>query len=166
MRPRWLVEITKFYSGFSPIFINRFKAPCEANEISCAFDPKIRKTIGDEIVFVITASSADQTAACVNAFMDAYIQISGNASECGPATRHTGCRMGAEFPVPDSTINLARLSAAPQVLFIPDDENNADHKPIEFDFFGTAIDTGFKIAQLSRPARMVITLSRPYENGR
>src|SRR3954464_11424459 len=59
-RPRWLVVTTKFYSDFTAVLISRFNALRAAMEIKCDFEPKIWKTIGDEIVFAMTVKTSDE----------------------------------------------------------------------------------------------------------
>jgi hypothetical protein len=158
----WVPKFQDFYSTFLSIFAAKYDAFCGAHIDMCedfrADIPKLWKTVGDEVIFVNRVASCAQVIAYVHAFneaMDAY-SAKLRSDETTRELDVKGNGWLASFPYPNQTISLRDQGAE----FITENmERDADDNPHNYEFLGSGIDSGFRIAKNATPSFFTVSPS-------
>lgn len=154
-RPKWLVETIKFYSGFDNILKRRIMATFKGAEQEQLASPKVWKAVGDEIIYVVTVVSVEHVAYVVTAFLETLFEYRERLVGTYPLDVKAAGWLAA-FPAANVTVDLSDFDE--DVILNSKSEDNADKRPINFDFLGAAIDCGFRVAKHSTPELMPLTL--------
>jgi len=152
----WLKAFQKFYGEFPSMFAERYCTICEGipdigNSEKCS-EPKVWKTIGDEILFVNRVNSITQLGAFVSAFAETLKDF-GSEIHTTHSLNTKGNGWVAAFPSPNCSIGLSRDGNDPlsgnSDLLTEKFESQVDENPHKFDFLGKGIDGGFRISRNS-----------------
>lgn len=161
----WVPKFKDFYSSFSDTFSAKFDAYCDKHPEMCepyrANSPKLWKTIGDEIVFANRVTSCAQTIAYVHAFV-ASLETYSRKLKTDPSTSKLDVKGNAwiaSFPFPNQTITIRQQD---EDLISEEIELDADQNPQNFEFLGSGIDSGFRIAKHSSPSFFTISPALAY----
>lgn len=113
--------------------------------------PKLWKTVGDEIIFVNRVETCVQVIAYVHAFTQAMAEYSKQLKDSNETKSLDVKGNGwlASFPYPNQTISV-RSDNEPEII-TENMEQEADENPHRFEFLGSGIDSGFRIAKNSSP---------------
>jgi hypothetical protein len=149
--PQWVTQFRQFYRQFPETVrrayrTTRVRAGETEDPEGC---PQVWKTIGDEILFCCRVNSVQHLACCVQAFLLALEQY-GSQLDGNVPLDVKGAGWLSAFPAENISIEV--LSAGVISEYDEDDpqedfEDRADRDPSKFDFLGTGIDTGFRIAK-------------------
>jgi hypothetical protein len=153
----WIKAFQHFYGEFPKLYQKQFESVCadiggmSDNEKSDT--PKIWKTIGDEILFVNRVESVTHLGAYVSAFSNALHFFGEHIGPFGDLNTK-GNGWIAAFPSPNRSIGIhtnGRSDPFSGTNDLPSEDLEAavDQKPQEYDFLGTGIDGGFRIARNS-----------------
>ncbi|WP_283178638.1 hypothetical protein [Gemmobacter sp. 24YEA27] len=152
---KWIKAFQKFYAEFPDHLTKNFKETAggideiAGSEIS--YEPKVWKTIGDEILFVTRVNSVTHLGACITAFSKTLIDFGRVISSFGLDTK--GNAWVAAFPTPNMSIKLAQSGSDPLTgdASLPSEEREllVDATPSQYDFLGKGIDGGFRISRNS-----------------
>ncbi len=144
----WLPHFEDFYSNFKDSFTAKFAGICSENQNQCkefqSATPKLWKTIGDELIFVNRVDSCAQIITLVSAFRDAMDSYSTKIKDLGLDLKGNGWL--ASFPYPNQTVMVH--FEQPEII-TEAIEKQADETPHTFEFLGSGIDSGFRIAKNS-----------------
>lgn len=155
----WVPKFEEFYSEFKGIFAARFAAVCKSNTNLCKdFEveiPKLWKTVGDELIFVNRVDSYAQVITYVSAFRDAMDTYATQKLK-NDDLDVKGNGWLASFPYPNQTINV---HYKPSEMVTEEIEKKADESPHSYEFLGSGIDSGFRIAKNSTPSFFTISPS-------
>jgi hypothetical protein len=133
--PPWADVFFNFYTGFVRVFDQKLGEQTLPEELK----PKLVKTIGDELLLKVEISRASDAVQIVRFFAKALPYYARqNLSDHKLLLKGTAWIAG--FP-----INNYR------VLF------EGDSKHLGEDYIGPSIDTGFRIAKLSQPSKLVVS---------
>jgi len=155
--PRWVDEIRNFYQEFPQGFRKRYHQHTSHPEYKIHEDavPTVWKTIGDEIIFCCRVNSAEHLVCIVSAFTEA---LDDYGRVLGVRCRNLdvkGTAWLAAFPAPNVTVEI---STGPMVELPEEDiETRADKTPHKFDFLGSGIDCGFRLARFSSTDKLAIS---------
>jgi len=154
---QWLKAFQKFYGEFPSLFMEKYKSICDkAVEISGTekeLNPKVWKTIGDEILFVNRVHSITHLGVYVQAFCES-LKAFGSEINVTFDLNTKGNGWIAAFPNPNCSIFLSKngdedpLSGIGDIL-TEDVEIAVDKNPSAYDFLGKGIDGGFRISRNS-----------------
>lgn len=126
--------------------------------------PQVWKTIGDEILFCCRVLSIEHVACCVTAFIQALEEI-GKSFEANDIPLDVkGAGWLAAFPAENISIEIFNGETAAQDVDLPTEafEADADSSPHRYDFLGTGIDTGFRIAKNASSERLTASIGLAY----
>lgn len=166
----WIKAFQKFYGEFPSQFAKNYKLVCaEIPEIDASeadSEPKVWKTIGDEILFVNRVNSITQLGAFVRAFSDTLIEF-GKEVQTAFSLNTKGNAWIAGFPNPNRSIRLSVNGSDPLLLgdndiLTEEFEAAVDEKPSEYDFLGKGIDGGFRISRNSTIETFTISPALAY----
>lgn len=151
----WMKGFQKFYGEFPLQLRKNYANFCESNReiapIEVQNEPKVWKTIGDEIIFVNRLSSIAHLSASFEAFFKTLVEF---GAEVAPLNLNTkGNAWIAAFPTPNRSIRLSLNGLDPlmgEKDFLSEAfEAQVDAEPEKYDFLGKGIDGGFRIAKNS-----------------
>uniref|UniRef100_UPI004047CF6F hypothetical protein n=2 Tax=Yoonia sp. TaxID=2212373 RepID=UPI004047CF6F len=160
----WIQTFRKFYAEFLSKFKKNYVAYCEQHAECASYQeeyPSLWKTIGDEAIFVNKVDSLYQLFAYVHAF-DVTLHEYQTVLHTNPPTRNLDVKGNgwiASFPFPNQTISKPNFESDSVDSALPDedDEREADKKPSDYDFLGSGIDAGFRIARNSTSSFMSLS---------
>lgn len=161
----WLKAFQNFYGTFPSILSKKYQqcgenAKLSAHEIENG-EPKLWKTVGDEILFCCRINSIHHVSVCIEAFILSLNKFASSIQSFDLNTK--GNAWVASFPIPNSSIMpLGRNSTEDPLsgsneLISEDLEKQADENPSKFDFLGKGIDSGFRISKNSSINKLTIS---------
>jgi hypothetical protein len=159
-------QFRQFYQQFPKALLSKFAETTtgkSAGDLS-AKAPKVWKTIGDEILFCCRVNSVEHVACCVTAFIQALEEI-GKSFEANDVPLDVkGAGWLAAFPAENISIEIFNGKIASQNNDLPTEvfEAGADINPHQYDFLGTGIDTGFRIAKNASSERLTASVGLAY----
>lgn len=166
---KWIKAFQKFYGEFPKLYFRNFAEFCnkipEITPEELANTPKIWKTIGDEILFVVRVNSVTHLGACVSAFVESLKEF-GREVQNAFSLNTKGNAWLAAFPTPNRSILLSSNGDDP--LIGPNDvlteefEAAVDSNPGKYDFLGKGIDGGFRISRNSTVDTLTISPALAY----
>ncbi|QCI96527.1 hypothetical protein [Agrobacterium larrymoorei] len=153
---KWIKAFQKFYGEFPYQFKRNYKQLCSSiPEIPVeeySVDPKVWKTIGDEILFVNRVNSITHLGAYVKAFAQTLIDF-GREVHTSYELNTKGNAWIAAFPNPNRSIRLSMNGDDPLIgeneVLTEAFEAKVDDTPSNYDFLGKGIDGGFRISRNS-----------------
>ncbi|MBO1905626.1 hypothetical protein KHP60_09905 [Microvirga sp. 3-52] len=156
-RPTWVGNIQKFFTDFPEIFRAQVSKVWEGADAS-APSPQVWKTIGDEIVFCLRLRTSNDLVKTIAAFVHALQDYGLILERDGGYLDVKGAGWVAAFPVPNITIRRSG-SSVDEASDLRDEsfEEEADSAPAQFEFLGTEIDAGFRVARHAAPDRFVLS---------
>ena len=166
--PAWVDQFRTFYKDF-PLEVRKaydlvVKALDGELLHEAARRPLVWKTIGDEIIFCSRVRSIDHVAASVSAFLKALEQYSKRLEADKMPLRLKGAGWLAAFPAPNISIAVAAQDMPSENT--EEFELAADDGPNNFDFLGTGIDTGFRVAKNASDDRFVASVELAFALAR
>lgn len=148
--PEWVSRFRKFYQQF-PENLRSAYGETESGKAGKEGPPQVWKTIGDEILFCCRVYSVQHLACCVSAFLRALETYGSTLDTDDIPMDVKGSGWLAAFPAENISIEVFNGSVSAttenQDYLTEDFEKAADAEPHKFDFLGTGIDTGFRIAK-------------------
>lgn len=164
--PEWVEAFKLFFTRFPQILSTHYndkKGSLPEHKHLENGMPKVWKTVGDEILFSVRATSLRHVSCCMSAFMSALAQFGNELAEAYPTLDVKGAAWIATFPVRNLTIALGKATVEIQdELPIEETEINADENPLQFDFLGVDIDTGFRVAKKASTEYLAVTADLAY----
>ncbi|MGO6998289.1 hypothetical protein [Rhizobium leguminosarum] len=169
-RPEWVTTFRQFYQRF-PDTLNLAYQKTESGITPNGEDrdhtPKVWKTIGDEIIFCCRVNSIQHLACCVTAFLRALEVYGQSLDGDGLPLDVKGAGWLAAFPAENISIevfNGGTIGATKknEEYLTEDFELEADKEPHKFDFLGTGIDAGFRIAKNASADRFTASVGLSY----
>ena len=144
--PEWVGRFREFYRQFPEFFDAAYR------ETTCGSipdsRPKLWKIIGDEILFCCRVLSLEHLSCCVGAFITALEKYGATLGDIGLDVKGAG--WVADFPAKNITLSIndgsIAFNLADEDLPTETFERRADSSPHGFDFLGSAIDIGFRVA--------------------
>jgi hypothetical protein len=163
---KWLKVFQKFYGDFPALFASKYRDVCDVRPNVCnvsekIVEPKVWKTIGDEIIFVNRILSLAHLGAYMTAFSEALKEFGAEVQNLhGLNTK--GNAWIAAFPNPNCSIQLSTTGDSAPIsgqndLVSEEFELQADENPKDFDFLGKGIDSGFRISRNSSISTFTIS---------
>lgn len=149
--PEWVSRFRDFYRQFPDLLDTAYRdtKSGSSQQNTPHPGPKLWKIIGDEILFCCRIISLQHLSCCVTAFIAALEQY--GLSLHGTGLDLKGAGWIAEFPAKNITLSITDGAIA---FTLPDDdlptedfEAGADTSPHNYDFLGSSIDIGFRVAQ-------------------
>lgn len=131
----WLPTLYRFFSEFPIQLASRY----DSNEES----PRLWKTLGDEIVFVIEITDHRQVSNHLCKFRDAISSYREVVKEADKKLDLKGAAWLAGFPVGNTMLTL---------------RHGAGNKQEMEDFVGPSIDCGFRLSKHASPRKLVISV--------
>ncbi|WP_416065138.1 hypothetical protein ACK9YZ_21800 [Rhizobium sp. ZK1] len=143
----WVYSFRDFYRQFPELLDAEFRDTKSGR--GAAARPKLWKIIGDEILFCCRIADLQHLSCCINAFLSALEQYGASLSGSGLDVKGAGWI--GEFPAKNITLAIndgaIEFELATEDLPTEEFERRADETPHNFDFLGSAIDTGFRAAK-------------------
>ncbi len=156
--PKWVGVFRKFYNEF-PVML---QADFHKNRSQLVGDdecPKLWKAVGDELVFCGLVSNRMSVANAVNSFISTLHNYRKILGQQDVPLNVKGAGWIAAFPEPNRAIQMRRNTNGREMLSASEGlEQAADKNPFDYDFLGKAIDTGFRVAGMAQPDRMVLSV--------
>lgn len=147
----WVYGFRDFYRVFPEVldFHYRETKSGKPDDEWVKHGPKLWKLIGDELLFCCKVLSLEHLSCCVTAFIGALEQYGASLSPSQLDVKGAG--WVAEFPAKNVSFFIADGNIAftfPNEDFVTEAfETNADAEPHNFDFLGSSIDAGFRVAR-------------------
>ncbi|NKM20557.1 hypothetical protein GFM01_22585 [Rhizobium laguerreae] len=145
--PEWVSRFREFYRQFPELLDVAFRDTKTGR--TGARGPKLWKIIGDEILFCCRITNLQQLSCCVTAFITALEQYALSLANIGLDVKGAGWL--ADFPAKNITLSISdgaiEFNLRNEDLPTEEFEAEADGRPHNFDFLGSAIDTGFRVAK-------------------
>lgn len=172
--PRWVNVTRHFYRQFPQYLASRFEKACSNYDqpVFARSEPRVWKTIGDEIMFCLRLVSSEHAVCCIEAFAKALEEFGNYLDAEGRHLDVKGSAWLAAFPAPNVTVQIGqhgRTSIGSQSnaeQLDEDFEKEADSDPSRFEFLGKAIDAGFRTSkhagadQIALSAELAYVLAR------
>lgn len=162
--PVWVAQIRHFYRDFPLILANKYekqRLSTDRCERYVTFAPKVWKAIGDEIIFCCRLYRLEHLAVSISGFLRSLEEYGLYLDKSGKHLDVKGSGWIASFPAPNVTVEVAGRGQAENVARDQLDENYeaaADQDPINFDFLGKEIDSGFRTAKNASADRFTASL--------
>lgn len=131
----WLPTLYRFFSEFPIQFANRYQSGEDS--------PRLWKTLGDEIVFVIEITDHRQVSNHLCRFRDAISSYREVVKEADKKLDLKGAAWLAGFPVGNTMLTLRHGAGNTQEME---------------DFVGPSIDCGFRLSKHASPRKLVISV--------
>lgn len=159
--PQWVLLFEQFYQDFPNRFSTRFHI--EKNEnVGTDSCPMLWKAVGDELVFCGKVTSKRSVATALKAFIYTLHDYRSYLMAKPDVTLNLkGSAFIAAFPEPNRAVKVRPGDSNDGPLMMSASEaleSAADENPFGYDFFGKAVDTGFRIAANSRPDRFTLSV--------
>ncbi|MEH2508587.1 hypothetical protein V1290_007398 [Bradyrhizobium sp. AZCC 1578] len=169
----WFSPIAQFYKGMEQAVAREWMiAEARSNQIKWppGDSPELWKSVGDEVIYTKLLSDHRQALTTLNAWIKAVAHYRVRLKQQFPSLDLKSTAWIAGFPVHNAEV-FFRTSASPAKL--EDDEGDEVYSNLSLlheyytnessagltrDFIGPAIDTGFRLAQLSSPRRLVVSV--------
>jgi hypothetical protein len=161
--PKWVEQTRLFYRDFPETLRHTFETQLIGANIGRDMpEPRVWKTLGDEIIFCTRLQDLRHLSICVIAFLRTLKSYGEKLEALGGHLDVKGAAWIATFPAPNVTVPVSGAHA-PQGDQ-PDEalELEADENPSRFDFLGKNIDTGFRVSRYSSHERFAITVELAY----
>lgn len=158
--PQWVNQFRQFYQQFPKTLLSKFAETSTGRIDGHARCPRVWKTIGDEILFCCRVYSIEHVACCVTAFIQALEEM-GKSFEANDIPLDVkGAGWLAAFPAENISIEIFNGKATGEDDDLPTEpfEEDADAYPHRYDFLGTGIDTGFRIAKNASAERLTASI--------
>lgn len=162
---KWRKVFYRFYEEFPATYKKHYDDYCSSTknivEAESNAEPKLWKTIGDEILFVNRVTSIAHLGAYITAFSNALKDF----GEKEPDSINTkGNGWLAAFPSPNCSIPIQLDDSRDAFDDLPseDFEDLVDQEPWKFDFLGKGIDGGFRISKNSTVETFTISPALAY----
>lgn len=161
--PEWVNVFRQFYQNFPETLTASYretKSALSADEPMVNGYPKIWKMIGDEIVFCSRIHNLQHLSCCITSFLSALHKYGAVLETSGHKLDVKGAAWIAIFPKGNRSISLQRETPNNLLdngLITEDFEREVDDHPHRYDFLGTGIDTGFRIAKNAATDRLSIS---------
>ncbi|MDM9623036.1 hypothetical protein [Rhizobium sp. S96] len=168
--PEWVTRFRQFYQQF-PEALSVAYQKTDSGHIAGGEEardppPQVWKTIGDEIIFCCRLNSVQHLACCVTAFLRALEVYGQSLDTDGVPLDVKGAGWLAAFPAENISIEVFDGNVAAtgrnQEYLTEDFEREADRKPHKFDFLGTGIDAGFRVAKNASADRFTSSIGLAY----
>ncbi|MGJ5177911.1 hypothetical protein ACQR16_27400 [Bradyrhizobium oligotrophicum] len=169
----WFSPIAQFYKGME-IAVAREWALAEARSLQINWPPgeppELWKSVGDEVIYTKLLTDHRQALTALNAWMAAVASYRVRLKHQFPSLDLKSTGWIAGFPVHNAEVFFRSSSLARELEVDEGDEvysnlsllheyySEQRDKELTRDFIGPAIDTGFRLAQLSSPRRLVISV--------
>ncbi len=164
--PEWVNRFRKFYQQFPQILDSSYKETETGKKSGAELPPQVWKTIGDEILFCCRVLSVQHLACCVSSFLRALETYGSTLDSDGIPLDVKGSGWVAAFPAENISIEVFNGSVSATVSnedYVTEHfESAADSEPHKFDFLGTGIDTGFRIAKNAASDRFTASIGLAY----
>ncbi|WHO77455.1 hypothetical protein [Rhizobium leguminosarum] len=167
--PEWVTRFRHFYQRFPEALAAAYQKTDSGSEIDDTQrdpPPKVWKTIGDEIIFCCRVHSVQHLACCVTAFLRALEAYGQSLDTDGVPLDVKGAGWLAAFPAENISIEVFNGNVAAtkknQEYLTEDFELEADSEPHKFDFLGTGIDAGFRVAKTASADRFTASVGLSY----
>ena len=145
--PEWVSRFREFYRQFPELLDAAFRDTKTGR--AGVEGPKLWKIIGDEILFCCRVKNLQQLSCCINAFILTLEQYAASLANIGLDVKGAGWL--ADFPAKNITLSIndgaIEFNLPSDDLPTEEFEAEADKRPHNFDFLGSAIDTGFRVAK-------------------
>lgn len=151
--PEWVNVFRQFYQNFPETLSASYretKSSLSGDETLVNGGPKLWKTIGDEIVFCTRVVNLQHLACCITSFLSALHTYGIVLEASGHTLDVKGAGWIGIFPTENRSISLQRDDSgdiSDSGFLTEDFELKVDKHPFKFDFLGTGIDAGFRIAK-------------------
>lgn len=169
----WFSPIAQFYRGIESTFAKEW-AKCiqAAKEVSwpAGSPPELWKSIGDELIYTKDLSDHREALSTLNAWMATVTSYRAILRKQFSTLDLKSTAWIAGFPVHNAEVIFRSSQGGLQNLKDEDDPvfsnlslleqyyRSGDKTGFTRDFIGPAIDTGFRLAQISTPRRLVISV--------
>ncbi|MCC7426422.1 MAG: hypothetical protein IT557_05930 [Alphaproteobacteria bacterium] len=157
---KWEQEIRHFYQEF-PHLVRQQYARCLDGESDSALSdryPHVWKTVGDEILFCCRLENPRHLSICIDAFLKALRSYGERLDKNGRHMDVKGAAWVAAFPTPNVTVSVGLDQSDTAQQFNEEFEKKADNNPRQFDFLGTGIDCGFRVATKAAADRFPLSV--------
>lgn len=167
--PEWVIRFRQFYQRFPEALTAAYQKTDSGDHVDSTQrdpPPKVWKTIGDEIIFCCRVRSIKHLACCVTAFLRALESYGQSLDTDGVPLDVKGAGWLAAFPAENISIEVVNGNVAAtkrnQEYLTEDFELEADQLPHKFDFLGTGIDAGFRVAKTASADRFTASVGLSY----
>ncbi len=167
--PRWMGVLKKFYSDFTVEYKGqwkRFGRGCAAElkrtdsgynlDPEALAEPRLWKTLGDELIFVAEVRTAWDVLVLVYSFVEAVKEVRSRKVFLENSVDIKATAWYAGFPQKNGMLNLTSLNENRDDL--EDDEKQTSVNSTVVDFLGPAMDAGFRISKFSNPSKMPLSV--------
>jgi hypothetical protein len=150
--PQWVTQIRSFYRQFPEHVEAKFNET-SAGKWDCPADtplhPQVWKTVGDELLFCCAVRDVEHLACCTSAFLEALKSYGQLLQDEEVELDVKGAGWIATFPGRNKAVNIFGRHAADIEEDYPTEKGEAsvDARPGDYDFLGTELDAGFRVAQ-------------------
>jgi hypothetical protein len=169
----WVTRFRRFYQQFPDALTSAYRntdsgrlADGDAGDPP----PRVWKTIGDEILFCCRVNSIQHLACCVTAFLRALETFGQSLDTDNVPLDVKGAGWLAAFPAENISIEVFNGSVTatrPDEDYLTENfERDADEAPHKFDFLGTGLDAGFRIAKNAAADRFTASVGLAYSLSR
>jgi hypothetical protein len=176
LSPPWLSSISDFYSQFGRVFKEEWDAYCnhaKSKSLPTGQAPQLWKTNGDELIYIKELQDRRELYGCIDAWIRSLQSYRKELQKQGSLDVKGTCWF-AGFPITNSEIVFHRDVSYDDDQFADDarlrqmhlrekwHESEGKDSSLVRDFIGPGIDTGFRLAALASPRKLVVSLDVAY----
>ena len=174
----WFSPIVDFYREIERLLAREWHSCVEAVESAhrwpCGEAPELWKSAGDELIYTKILTDHRQALCCIHAWMSAIKQYRKRLRDAFPHLDVKSAAWIAGFPVQNTEVifrskvlNNDPLVSDDDLLYVNlkllhDYYSSKNPNGLTRDFIGPAIDTGFRLAALATPRKLILSVDLVY----